>query len=93
MHNFTIAIGVIAFMCGLLALTLTNFPPSYMFMFWGAVIIAGTVFERFRYKSLEKKAPAGNWQRTTERFIDDETGAPVTVWLDPVTGERKYVQD
>lgn len=93
MHSLTIAIGVVAFVCGLAALALTNFPPAFMFLFWGAIIIAGTVFERFRYKSLETKAPAGNWQRTTERFIDDETGVPVTVWLDPVTGERKYVSD
>ena len=93
MHSLTIAIGVVAFVCGIAALALTNFPPAFMFLFWGAIIIAGTVFERFRYKSLETKAPAGNWQRTTERFIDDETGVPVTVWLDPVTGERKDVQD
>jgi uncharacterized membrane protein HdeD (DUF308 family) len=92
-HSFTIAIGVLAFICGIATLALTNFPPAFMFLFWGAIIIAGTVFERFRYKPLETKAPAGNWQRTAERFLDDETGVPVTVWLDPVTGERKYVQD
>lgn len=93
MHSLTIAIGVAAFVCGLITLALTNFPPAFMFLFWGAIIIAGTVFERVRYKPLESKAPAGNWQRTSERFIDDATGTPVTVWLDPVTGERKYVAD
>ena len=93
MHSLTIAIGVIAFLCGILTLALTNFPPAFMFLFWGAIIIAGTVFERFRYKRIETGAPSGNWQRTSERFIDDETGVPVTVWIDPVTGARKYVQD
>ena len=93
MHSLTLAIGAIAFLCGVLALAFTTFPAAFVFLFWGAIIIAGTVFERYRYKRIETKAPAGNWQRTTERFIDDETGLPVTVWLDPVTGERKYVQD
>jgi uncharacterized membrane protein HdeD (DUF308 family) len=92
-HSLTIAIGVAAFVCGVVTLALTNFPPAFMFLFWGAIIIAGMVFERVRYKALETKTPAGNWQRTSERFIDDATGAPVTVWVDPVTGERKYVAD
>ena len=93
MHNLTIGIGVAAFVCGIIALALTNFPPALMFLFWGTILIAGTVFERYRYKRLETQAPAGNWQRTSERFIDDDTGAPVTVWIDPATGERKYVRD
>jgi uncharacterized membrane protein HdeD (DUF308 family) len=92
-HSLTIGIGIAAFVCGLLALALIHLPAAFVFLFWGAVIVAGTVFERTRYKALETHAPAGNWQRTTERFIDDATGAAVTVWIDPATGERKYVQD
>jgi uncharacterized membrane protein HdeD (DUF308 family) len=92
-HSLTIGIGIAAFVCGVLALALIHFPAAFVFLFWGIVIVAGTVFERYRYKSLETKAPAGNWQRTAERFIDDATGAPVTVWIDPATGERKYVAD
>jgi hypothetical protein len=30
---------------------------------------------------------------TEERFVDSETGQMVTVWYDPVTGERRYVAD
>jgi uncharacterized membrane protein HdeD (DUF308 family) len=92
-HSLTLAIGAVAFLCGLLTLALTSFPAAFVFLFWGAIIIAGTVFERYRYKPIEAAAPTGNWQRTTERFVDDETGKPVTVWLDPATGERKYVAD
>jgi hypothetical protein len=32
-----------------------------------------------------------DWVETTERFIDDETGEPVTVYVQSATGERKYV--
>jgi len=92
-HSLTLAIGILAFLCGVLALVLIHFPAAFVFLFWGVVIVVGVVFERYRYKPLDASAPAGNWQRTTERFIDDATGAPVTVWIDPATGERKYVRD
>jgi hypothetical protein len=92
-HSFTIAIGAIAFLCGLIALVVTHFPPGFVFLFWGGVLVAAVVFERFRYKPLALRAPQGNWVKTPERFIDDETGKPVTVYLDPQTGERSYVAD
>jgi hypothetical protein len=61
-------------------------------VFWGAVIVLSIVYERFRYKPVETATPGPGWTKTPERFIDDETGQPVTVWLEPQTGERKYVR-
>jgi len=58
-----------------------------------AALVLGIVYERFRYKPLETVRPGTGWERTTERFIDDETGKPVTVYIQPETGERKYVQE
>jgi hypothetical protein len=92
-HSLTIGIGIVAFVCGIATLVLTNFPLAFMLLFWGAIIVAGVIFERYRYKPIGAAAPQGNWVRTAERFFDDETGSPVTVWLDPETGERKYVRD
>ena len=93
LRNAVIALGVVAFAGGVIALIAGTFPPGFVFAFWGLLLILGTVFEHFRYKPIEAAAPAGNWVRTDERFIDDETGRPVTVYIDPVTGERKYVHD
>ena len=53
----------------------------------------GTIYERYRYKAIEVGKPGSGWVATTERFIDDETGKAVTVYLDPATGERKYVAE
>jgi hypothetical protein len=92
-HSLTLAIGAIAFLCGVLALALVHFPAGFVFLFWGIVLVVGVVFERYRYKPVIGEAPQGNWVRTSERFFNDETGKPVTVWIDPETGERKYVQD
>lgn len=93
LRNVVLGIGLFILGCGIIAWMTGGFPPAIPALIWGAVITAAIVFERVRYKPLETGAPSGRWQRTTERFIDDETGLPVTVWTDPVTGERKYVKD
>jgi len=51
------------------------------------------VFERVVYKRIDPARPGAGWQRTSERFIDDTTGKPVTVYIEPATGERQYVQE
>lgn len=92
LHNFTLGIGIFALIAGVIAIAVGS-PPGFVAIIWGALIVIGIVFERFRYKSLANKPPPGNWVRTTERFVDDETGKPVTVWVDPATGARSYVAD
>ncbi len=93
LRNWLIGIGVAAFAIGIAILSTTGFPPSVVFLCWGAILVLGIVYERFRYKPLELQAPGAGWERTTERFVDDETGKPVTVYIQPKTGERKYVED
>ncbi len=93
LRSAVIGFGVFLLGCGVLAMIHGGFPSAWACLIWGALIAGGVVFERVHYKKLETTQPGGNWVRTSERFIDDETGAPVTVWLDPQTGERKYVQD
>jgi hypothetical protein len=34
--------------------------------------------------------PGHAWELTSERFVDDETGQLLEVWIDPLTGERRY---
>lgn len=55
-----------------------------------ALFVAGTLFERFYYRGSETMD--GDWQPTAEKFIDDESGRPVTVWFNPKTGARRYVE-
>ncbi|HVT26045.1 MAG TPA: hypothetical protein VHD95_15570 [Rhizomicrobium sp.] len=88
-----LALGAIGFLAGLFALAVHAFPPAAIFGFWGALVVIGTIYERYRYKPLEAGRPGSGWVATSERFIDDETGKAVTVYLDPKTGERKYVTE
>lgn len=88
---------VLAFTIGLFALSLAALavagPGALGWVAGSGLLLAGTVFERVRYKRLAVGAPEARFRPTPERFFDTETGAPVTVWADPATGERKYVRD
>ena len=64
--------------------------PGWQALIIGAIILIGTLFERWRYRRIEKPLD-GPWQRTGEQFIDPSTGDPVEVMFDPSTGERRYV--
>jgi hypothetical protein len=55
----------------------------------GAIILLGTVFERWRNHNRNASAD-GEWQSTGERFVDPATGKNVEVLYDPQSGERRY---
>jgi hypothetical protein len=63
-------------------------------MIWGVIIVFAILYERYGYKKVVDKIPAGKgWNRTSERFIDDKTGRTITVYVKPITGERAYVAE
>jgi hypothetical protein len=64
--------------------------PGWQALTIGVIILAGTLFERWRYRRIEKPLDRP-WQRTNEQFFDPSTGDPVEVMFDPSTGERRYV--
>lgn len=73
----------------------------------GAVLVAGVLLERTRYRSLkaertgdghgpgggETARPSDRFRPTEERFVDPTTGTPMRVWIDPSTGDRRYVAE
>jgi hypothetical protein len=60
---------------------------------WGAILAIGIVYEHYSYKKIVDRPPGPDWQRTTERFVDNKSGKTVTVYLKPITGERAYVAE
>jgi hypothetical protein len=76
-----LGIGLVA--CGVGA-------PGWQALIIGAIVLIGTLFERWRYRRIEAR-PKGHWQRTGEQFIDPSTGVQVEVLFNPDTGERRYV--
>ncbi len=93
MRNVLVAAGVVCILCGLIAFATGLFPPAAIFGIWGALLVLGILFERVIYKPIETLHPGPGWERTGERFVDDTTGKPVTVYFEPKSGRRAYVQD
>ncbi len=59
----------------------------------GILTIAGTIFERVRYKDVTPQPPLGpGWIETPEKFRDPATDRWVQVYFKPETGERSYVE-
>jgi hypothetical protein len=73
----------------------------------GALMIAAVILERTRYRSLraertgaepgpgggETGSPEPRFRRTDERFVDPTTHVAMRVWVDPASGERRYVPE
>jgi hypothetical protein len=54
----------------------------------------GLTFGRRRYKWPLPNRPSGaGLENTGERYFDPLSGETVSVWYDPQTGERHYVND
>lgn len=81
------AIVAIFLLCAIYAVT--QDPAAWPMLLAAGLLVAGTVFERFYYRGSE--AQGGDWQPTAEKFLDEESGRPVTVWFNPRTGARCYV--
>lgn len=93
LRNILIAFGALCVGCGLVAIAAGAGPGAIGPILFGALLLVGTLWERVRYKPLEDGRPGPGWVATDERFVDDQSGRPVRVWLEPATGERRYVAE
>ena len=93
LRGVVLAIGLSMLLAGLVIFV--AWPVGAGMALWlvivGGMITAGTVLERVIYQPLQRKTPGTGWVKTTERFIDPDTGQPVDVFYNPTTGERQYV--
>jgi hypothetical protein len=60
-------------------------------MIAGALVMLSVVLER-RYgrPGTMPRVEHSDWELTKEKFVDHETGQLLEVWMDPLTGERRY---
>jgi hypothetical protein len=93
LRSVLLGLGALALLCGLVGIAAGVLSPMLTFGIWGALLLLLILCERVVYKRTLGAKPGPGWQRTTERFVDETTGRTVTVFIDPATGERAYVQD
>ncbi|MDE2052910.1 MAG: hypothetical protein KGL45_03880 [Gammaproteobacteria bacterium] len=90
LRAIVMTLGVLAIAAGALPFGAAAPGPRIYLICVGAAIIAGTAFERWRYRNTP---PAGaHWERTGERFEDPSTGETMEVHYDRASGERRYVR-
>lgn len=91
LRDLVLAIAALLFAASLAAVI--GGLPLFVPLIASGVILAGTLFERVRYGAASRRPHEPGWHATGERFIDDASGAPMTVWYNAATGERRYVLD
>src|SRR5262249_22815963 len=93
LRTLALTAGVLVLVVAVFLLAVGQVFNALVWGAFGAAILVGTLYERVRYKALLPRPPGGNFQKTAERFIDPESGKPVTVYTNPASGERLYVQE
>ena len=86
-----LAIGVAMLLGGAIALGYDVPGLPLWLLVAGGVITVGTLLERVFYKPLLQRAPGPGWVKTSERFVDPDSGQTVDVFYEPRSGERRYV--
>jgi hypothetical protein len=84
-------LGIALLMAGVIALGYGVPGIPLWLLVAGGVITVGTLGERVLYKPLRREKPGPGWVKTTERFVDPDTGKTVEVFYQPTSGERQYV--
>jgi hypothetical protein len=92
LRKVVLALALLVLAAGVLAVV-AGAVGAWVCVVWGGIIALGIAHERYRYKPLKQGAPGTGWTKTNERFVDDETGKMVSVYIETATGERQYVEE
>jgi len=103
--------GVLLILAGIAVAAIPGAGADRISALWlfggGAVLLAGVMLERTRYRSLNAERTGdghgrgggetshleARFRSTEERFVDPTTGVAMRVWIDPKSGERRYVPE
>jgi hypothetical protein len=87
---FVLAVGALLLFGGTLLTVLTG-GGGLGLMIVGALVMLSVALER-RYgrPGTPPRVEHSDWELTKEKFVDHETGQLLEVWMDPLTGERRY---
>ncbi len=88
-RSWALAAGTIVSVFGAL---LWSTGGGVMLLILGVLMMVTAVLEPIYGRAGARPIDRG-WKPTDERFVDPDTGKLVTVWFDPKSGERRYVDD
>ena len=88
-RGWALTAGVLLAVCGV---ALWASGGGWMLLIVGSVVIVTVLLEPV-YGRATNRPLGGNWRPTDEKFVDPESGKLLTVWFDPATGDRRYVDE
>jgi hypothetical protein len=88
-RRWSIGAGTLLTLCGIV---LWMAGGGFVLLIVGAIAMVTALAEPI-YGRAEARPFGGTWRPTDEKFVDPESGELVSVWFDPATGERRYVDD
>lgn len=84
------ALGALAVAAGVVLMVATGGGGIGLLLVGAAVIASLALERRYGRPGAPTDVPLHHFEPTRERFVDDETGQLLEVWIDPLTGERRY---
>jgi hypothetical protein len=85
-----LALGALMLFGGTLMTVLTGGGGIGMMIVGALVMISVALERRYGRPGTPPRVEHSDWQLTNEKFVDHETGQALEVWMDPLTGERRY---
>jgi hypothetical protein len=89
-RTFILALGALLLFGGTLLTVLTGGGGIGMMIVGALVMLSVAIERRYGRPGTPPRLEHSDWQLTNEKFVDHETGQPLEVWMDPLTGERRY---
>jgi len=83
-------VGALLLFGGTLLTVITGGGGIGMMIFGALLMISIGLERRYGRPGTPRRVEHPDWELTNEKFIDDETGQALEVWMDPLTGERRY---
>ena len=92
LRHAALGLGLLLAAGAVLGLVLGAGAAVLPFGVFGALLLAGALFERPAYGPIAETPPDAPFLPTGERFRDPASGVVVEVWHDAATGRRRYAQ-
>lgn len=83
-------LGALLLFGGTLLTVLTGGGGIGMMIIGALVMLSVVVERRYGRPGAPPRVEHSDWELSREKFVDHETGQLLEVWMDPLTGERRY---
>ena len=87
---FILALGGLLLFGGTVLTVLTGGGGIGMMILGALLMLSIGLERRYGRPGTPPRVEHSDWELTKEKFIDHESGQALEVWIDPLTGERRY---